>query len=168
MDQGHAKTHGAAVILHVERTVGEPERFGEVIHDFGEVIERVREFFRVWPVTVSEAGVIRRHKVIVIGKLGEERLEHPRGRRESVQQEKRRRVFRTGFSVKDGESIYLYRAIKSRVFHGTFLSLGLRSQVKWSERHRKQKCHAEDLQAPGPTGRAERMHRLPLLPRYLE
>ena len=41
-----------------------------------------------------------------------------------MQQEKRRRVFRAGLSVKDGEPIYLCRAIKSRVFHGTFLSLG--------------------------------------------
>ena len=35
-----------------------------------------------------------------------------------MQQEKRRRVFRAGLSVKDGEPIDLYRAIKSRVFHG--------------------------------------------------
>ena len=41
-----------------------------------------------------------------------------------MQQEKRRRVFRAGLSVEDGEPVYLYRAIKSRVFHGTFLSLG--------------------------------------------
>jgi hypothetical protein len=113
MGQGHAKTHGAAVILHVKRVAREPKSFGEAIHGFGDVIERVREFLRVWPVTISEAGVIGRDKVIVIGKLGEERLEHPRGRRESVQQEKGRSVFRTGLSVKDGESIYLYRAIKS-------------------------------------------------------
>src|SRR5216684_1572499 len=54
MGQGHAKTHGAAVILHVKRVAREPKSFGEVIHGFGDVIERVREFFRVWPVTVSE------------------------------------------------------------------------------------------------------------------
>ena len=125
MGQGHAKTHGAAVILHVKRVAREPKSLGEVIHGFGDVIERVREFLRVRPVTVSEARIIGRDKVIVIGKLGEEGLEHPRGRRESVQQEKRWRVFRPGLSVKDGESIYLYRAIKSRVFHGTFLSLGV-------------------------------------------
>src|SRR6266849_3109133 len=35
-----------------------------------------------------------------------------------VQQKNRRRVFRPGRSVKDGESIYLYSAIKSRVFTG--------------------------------------------------
>src|SRR5258708_23980931 len=34
--------------------------------------------------------------ILAIGKLGEEPLEHPRGRRESVQQEKRWRVFRPG------------------------------------------------------------------------
>jgi hypothetical protein len=60
MGQGHAKTHGAAVILHVKRVVREPKSFGEVIHGFGDVIEHVREFFRVRPVTVSEAGVIGR------------------------------------------------------------------------------------------------------------
>src|SRR5216683_3964147 len=145
MGQGHAKTHGAAVILQVKRVAREPQSFGEVIHGFADVIERVCEFFRVWPVTVSEAGVIGRDKMIVIGKLGEERLEHPRGRRESVQQEKRRRVFRTSFSVKDGEPLDRYVAIKGWVLHGP-LSLGLRSQAKWSERHRNQKCHAEDLQ----------------------
>jgi hypothetical protein len=42
--QDHAKTHVAAVILHVQRVMLEPERFGEVIHDFSDVIERVHEF----------------------------------------------------------------------------------------------------------------------------
>src|SRR5712671_4749013 len=163
MSQGHAKTHGAAVILHVKRVAREPKSFGEVIHGFGDVIERVREFFRVWPVTVSEAGVIRRDQVIVIRKLGEEWLEHPRGRRESVQQEKRRRLFRAGLSVKDGESIYLYRAIKSRVFHGTFLSLGLGEhlmarQLKYCEHHRNRQRHTRNLQESGPAGRIERVH----------
>jgi len=51
-----------------------------------------------------------------------------------VQQEKRRRVFGTGLSVKDGEPIYRCRAIKSRVFHGTFLSLNLGQQLKCGDR----------------------------------
>src|SRR5438552_13944423 len=72
------KPTGPAVILHVKRVAREPERFGEVIHDLGIVIERIREFFRVRPVAVSKAGVIGRDKVIAIGKPGEERLEHPR------------------------------------------------------------------------------------------
>src|SRR6478672_5585029 len=107
MGQGHTKTQGSAVVLHVQRVAREPKIFREVIHDFGDVIERVRELFRVWPVAVSEAGIIRRDKVVAIGKLGEERIEHPRGRRKPVQQKKRRRVFRAGFSVKYGKSIYL-------------------------------------------------------------
>jgi hypothetical protein len=119
MGQGHAKTHGAAVILHVKRVARERQRFGEVSHNLGVVIERIREFLRVGPVAVSEARVIGRDKVIAIGKPGEERLEHPRRRGKSVQQEKRRRVFGAALSVKDGESIYSCRAIKSRVFHGT-------------------------------------------------
>ena len=76
--QGHPKTHGPAVILHVKRVAREPERFGEVIHDLGVVIERIREFFRVRPIAVSKARVIGRDQVSAIGKPGEERLEHPR------------------------------------------------------------------------------------------
>ena len=41
-----------------------------------------------------------------------------------MQQEKRWRIFRAGLSVKDGETIYLHGAIKSRMFHESFLSLG--------------------------------------------
>jgi hypothetical protein len=72
------KTHGASVILHVKRVAREPESFGEVIHDLGIVIERIREYFRVRPVAVTEARVIGRDKVILIGKPGEQTLEHPR------------------------------------------------------------------------------------------
>src|SRR5438552_1927942 len=121
MCQRYAKTDGTAVVLHVKSKTRESERFGEVGHDLRVVIKCVSEFFRVRPVAVSEARVIRRDKVIAIGKPGEERLEHARRRGKSVQQEKRRRVFRAGLPVKDRESIYLYRAIKSRVFHETFL-----------------------------------------------
>ena len=52
-----------------------------------------------------------------------------------MQQEKRRRVFRAGLSIKNGEPIYLRRAIKSRVFHGMFFSLGLAEQLKRCEHH---------------------------------
>ena len=55
MGQGHAKTHAAAVILHVERVAREPKRFGEVIHDLGFVVKRIRNFVRVRLVAVSEA-----------------------------------------------------------------------------------------------------------------
>src|SRR5207245_10998153 len=113
--------------------------------------------------TGSQAGVVGRDKMVVSGKLGEEGLEHPRGRREPVQQEKDRRVFRTSFSVKDGEPVYLYRAIKSRVFHGTFLSLRVRRQLKYCEHHRKHQHHTSNLQESGPTGRVERVHSLPPL-----
>ncbi len=47
-----------------------------------------------------------------------------------MEQEKRRRVFRAGLSVENGELIYVYRAIKSRVFHGASLSWGLSQQLK--------------------------------------
>ena len=125
MGEDHAKTNRAAIILHIKRVAREAERFGEVAHDLGDVIERVREFFRVRPIAVPETGIIRRDEVITIRKPREERLEHARGRGKTVQQKKRWRFLRAGLSVKDGEPIDLYRAIKSRVFHGTFLSWGL-------------------------------------------
>jgi hypothetical protein len=43
-----------------------------VIGDLGDAIERVREFFRIGPVTVSEAQVIRSDKMKSIREPGEE------------------------------------------------------------------------------------------------
>jgi hypothetical protein len=40
-----------------------------------------------------------------------------------MQQKKDRRVFRSGFSIKDREPIHLDGAIKGRVLHTGFLSL---------------------------------------------
>jgi hypothetical protein len=60
MGQAQAKTHRATVILHVKRIAREPKRFGEVIHDLGVVVERLRDFLRVRPVAVCEAGLIAR------------------------------------------------------------------------------------------------------------
>ena len=70
MGYRHAKTHGVAVILYVTRVARKPQRFGEVIHDLGKMIERMREFSRVRPVAVSKDRVIGRDK-------GEDRLEYP-------------------------------------------------------------------------------------------
>ena len=107
VSQDHAKADGATVILHVEGEAGETERFGEVIHDFRDVIEGVRELFRVRPVAVSEAWVIGRDKVIAIGKTGEERLEHSRRGGQTVQQEERRGIFRTCLAIENRETIDL-------------------------------------------------------------
>src|SRR5476649_147926 len=106
-------------------------------HGLGDMIERVGIPFRVGPIAVSEARVVRRDEMKAIGKPREERFELPRGSWESVQQEKRRRVFRAGLSVKNRQSIDLFRAIKSRVFHGGFLSinLGEREQFKRKREH---------------------------------
>jgi hypothetical protein len=78
MGEGHAKTHGASIVLHVKCIARKPERFGEVIHDDGEMVERVGEFRRGRPVTVAKSRVIWRDKVITIGEPGEQRFEHPR------------------------------------------------------------------------------------------
>ena len=105
-----------------------PSIFGEVIHDFRDVIEGVRECFRVRPVAVTEAGVVGSDRVIAIGKTGEERLEHSRGRRQTVQQKNRRGVFRTSLPVENGEPIDLCCATKSWILHGMLLSVDLGKQ----------------------------------------
>src|SRR5580693_6849476 len=101
MLQSHAKTDGAAIVLHVERVAREGERFAEVIHDLGIVIERVCECFRVRPVAVSEARVIGSDEVIAIGKPGEEWLEHARRRGQSVEQENWGRIYSASLSVEN-------------------------------------------------------------------
>src|SRR5579863_9085697 len=93
-----------------------------MIHDLGVVIERVGESFWIRPCAVSEARIIRGNQMIAIGEPGEQWFEHSRRRRKSVQQKKCRGVFRTSLSVEDGKPIDLYRAIKSWVLHGLFLS----------------------------------------------
>ena len=67
MRQDHAETYRAAVILHVKVVAREAERLGEVIHDFGDVVEGVGEFFGVRPIATPEARIIGRDEVIAIG-----------------------------------------------------------------------------------------------------
>lgn len=44
MRQCHPKTDRHAVVLHVKGITREPKRFGEMIHDFRDMTERVRRF----------------------------------------------------------------------------------------------------------------------------
>jgi len=55
------------------------------------------------PVAVPESGIIGHDKVIAIGKVAWKRLEHSRGRGQSVEQEERWRTLRAGFPEKDGK-----------------------------------------------------------------
>src|SRR5580700_121537 len=132
-----------------------------MIHDLGVVIERVRECFRVRPVTVPKTRIVRCYQVIAIGKPREKGLEHPGRGRKPMQQQERWRVFRPGLSVKDGKPTYLYRAIKSRMFHGEFLSLRGGRKLKYSEHHRNCQHCTRNLGESVPTGQVKRAHRLP-------
>ena len=85
-----------------------------------------------------------------------------------MQQEKRRLVFRAGFSVENGEPLYLYRAKKSRVFHGMVLSLGLSQQLKSRKDHRNKHCHAGNLRALDPMRHFENRHNSALLSEFAE
>ncbi len=78
MRKRNAEAHRAAVILHIERVMGQTDRLGEVVYNGRNMVEGVGEQFRGGPVAVSEPGVIGRDQVIAIGKSGEKGLEHPR------------------------------------------------------------------------------------------
>ena len=52
--QGHAKPYRAAVILRYDIITRKPQRFGEIIHSLGEVLERIRKLLRVRPIAVAE------------------------------------------------------------------------------------------------------------------
>ena len=71
MAQGHAKTDWTAVVLHKKRITPQFEHFGEMIHDHGESIECVREFLRIRPIAVSEAGIVGGHEMKAIVNPGE-------------------------------------------------------------------------------------------------
>src|SRR5438477_11195658 len=84
MRKCHAKADRTAVILHVKSVARESEGAGEPIHDLGQVIESVGEFFRMRPVGVYEVGIIRSDMMKSICELVEKRLEHQEGRWQSV------------------------------------------------------------------------------------
>jgi hypothetical protein len=75
-----------------------------------------------------------------------------------VQQDERGGVFGTGLPVKDGEAIYLYSAINSRVFHGAFPPLAVGRQCEGYEHRRGQQPRAEDMQAADPVGRPQNVY----------
>jgi plasmid stabilization system protein ParE len=66
--------------------------------------------------------------MIAIGEANEQRFEHPRRGRQSVQQQQGRRVLWSGLAVKDREAIDRRRAITGRVLHGT-LSFSLMGAI---------------------------------------
>src|SRR5579863_1897476 len=120
MCQYHAKADRTTIVLLVEGVARESERLGKMVHYFGVVVECICELLRVRPVTVTEAGIIRRYQTIAIGQAREERLKHPRRRGKSVQQQKRFCIFRPGLSVEDRKAVDLNGAI-NRGIHPVLL-----------------------------------------------
>ena len=60
-----------------------------------------------------------------------------------MQQQNHRCVFRPGFSVENGEPVHLDRAIKRRMLHGMFLSVGLSEQLKRDKHDTNHQFHRE-------------------------
>src|SRR3954465_9653345 len=73
---------------------------------------------------MAEPRVVRSDEVIPAGEAGEQRLEHPRRRGQTVQEKERRGVLLPCLSIEDRESIHLDRAILRRMPHGMILGAG--------------------------------------------
>ena len=74
MRHGHPEAYRSPVVLRVQHVVCKSERLREVIHDLGVAIEGIREGFRIGPITVSEARVVRSDQVEVAGNPGKQRF----------------------------------------------------------------------------------------------
>ena len=135
MRERHAEADRAPVILHIERIARQADRLDEVVHDRGDVVEGVGEGLRVWPVAMPESRIVGRDQMVAVGKPGEERLEHPRGRGQTVQQEKRRRIGRPSLPVENGEPVDLCRAVEGRMFHEVVSPGGRLQESQSDETH---------------------------------
>jgi len=106
----------AAVVLHEQGVPAEAELIGEAPDDLGQVLEGVGEAGRVGGVAVAEARVVRRDQVEGVCQPGQQRLPHPRGGREAVQQQDGGSVGRARLAVEDRHPVDVGRLV-DRVAH---------------------------------------------------
>lgn len=59
MRQCHAKTNGSTLVLHIQRVVGQTKRLCKALDHLSNVVKRVVELFRVRPVAMTVAGIVR-------------------------------------------------------------------------------------------------------------
>jgi hypothetical protein len=67
VSQGQTETHGAAVVLKVERITRYAQLFDEPADTFSQVVEGIGKLLGRWRVTVSEAGIVRRDHPVAVG-----------------------------------------------------------------------------------------------------
>jgi hypothetical protein len=95
----------AAVVLHEQGVAAQAQLVGEAPDDLGQVIEGVGEAGRVGGVAMPETRVVRCDQMEGVGQPCQQRLPHPRGGREAVQQQDGRPVRRSRLAVEDRHSV---------------------------------------------------------------
>src|SRR4051812_18685895 len=98
---GHAETDWSAIVLHVQRVAAKAKSFSEAVHDLSIMIKRVSKLCRIRPIAMAKARVVWSNQVVSAREPAEERLEHPRRRRKTVEKKDRRRVLGSRFSIED-------------------------------------------------------------------
>ena len=153
MSQRHAKADRAAVILQVKRVTREPERFGETVHDRGDMIERVGECLRVRPVAVPEARIVGRDQAIRSASRAKRGpyMRDDEGSRAAGEAAGR---LSGPLPIEDGKPIDLNRAIRTfSEFHWAFLLLG--AGHKWKgcgqRANRARRAHRFRMSSPAAT-----------------
>ena len=96
MGDREPESHRAAVVLHDQGVLGQPESLGEMADDRGQVVEGVRELRVAGCVAVPEPGIVGREEVEPVGEPVQQRLPHAGRAGESVQEQDRGRILRAG------------------------------------------------------------------------
>jgi hypothetical protein len=76
--QRRAGNDWPTIILHVERIAVEMKRLGKVLHDLGDMIERIRKYLGTGRIAVTEAWIIRSDEMVVRRQARQQRFVHAR------------------------------------------------------------------------------------------
>jgi hypothetical protein len=121
------ESYRAAVVLHDEGVPGQPESLGEIAEHRGQVVEGVRELGVPGCITVPEPGVVRCDQAERVGEPIQQWLPHAGRGGESVQEQDRGRILRSGLAIEDRQAVDVDGAVRRAMeFAG---GLGIHSDV---------------------------------------
>jgi hypothetical protein len=121
------ESYRAAVVLHDEGVPGQPDSLAEIAEHRGQVVEGVRELGVPGCITVPEPGVVRCDQAERVGEPIQQWLPHAGRGGESVQEQDRGRILRSGLAIEDRQAVDVDGAVRRAMeFAG---GLGIHSDV---------------------------------------
>ena len=101
------KADRTAVILHVKEVAVDLELLEQRVGGLGEMVEGVAILSRRRRIALPKARIVGCNEVVAGREERDERIEHPRGRGKSVQQDDGRRILWPGFTIENADAIDL-------------------------------------------------------------